>query len=331
MKILVADDDPVSRRLMQAVLQKIGYEVVLAHDGLSACRLLLEPDSPRIALIDWMMPELDGPSVCREIRRSRHDSYIYIALLTSKQGNSDIVEGLEAGADDYLTKPCHPAELKARLMTGMRILRYEDKLVESREAMRHQATHDALTQLWNRGAILSRLTQKLEASRQNKSDLSVLLCDVDHFKNVNDLYGHLAGDAVLLEISKRLLRSTRKIDRVGRYGGEEFLIVLDGCGVQDVERCAEQVRQSVSAEPIRAGDLEISASVSIGATTFHWNDVSLSVEELLHLADKALYIAKAKGRNRVTLWEPTLEDSASPLEPETLPLIRITPELTTHC
>lgn len=310
MKILVADDDPVSRRLMQAVLQKFGYDVVLAQDGLSACRLLMEPESPRLALIDWMMPELDGPSVCREIRRSRHDSYTYIALLTSKQGNADIVEGLEAGADDYLTKPCHPAELKARLMTGKRILRYEDKLVESREAMRHQATHDALTQLWNRGAVLSHLRQRLEVSRRNDSDVSVLLCDVDHFKKVNDTHGHLAGDAVLKEVSARLVRSIRKIDRVGRYGGEEFLIVLDGCGAQDVERCAEQVRLAVSLEKVRYADVELNTSVSIGATTFHGAATSPAVEELLHCADKALYSAKANGRNRTVLWNPTLEHSA---------------------
>lgn len=310
MRILVADDDPVSRRLMQGILQKSGYDVVLAQDGLSACRLLLEPESPRLALIDWMMPELDGPSVCREIRRSRHDSYIYIALLTSKQGNSGVVEGLEAGADDYLTKPCHPAELKARLMTGKRILRYEDKLVGSREAMRHQATHDALTQLWNRGAILSHLRQRLEDSIRNKNEISVLLCDIDHFKKVNDTHGHLAGDAVLKEVSARLVRSIRKMDRVGRYGGEEFLVVLDGCGAQDVERCAEQVRLTVSSAKIRYADLELDTSMSIGAATFDGAAASLSVEELLHSADRALYDAKANGRNSTVLWDPAAESLA---------------------
>jgi diguanylate cyclase (GGDEF)-like protein len=296
---------------MQGVLQKIGYDVVLAQDGLSACRLLLEPESPRIALIDWMMPELDGPNVCREIRRRRHDSYIYIALLTSKQGNADIVEGLEAGADDYLTKPCHPAELKARLMTGKRILRYEDKLVESREAMRHRATHDALTQLWNRGAVLSHLRHKLETCERNRSDVSVLLCDVDHFKKVNDTHGHLAGDAVLTEVSARLVRSIRKVDRVGRYGGEEFLIVLDGCGAQDVERCAEQVRLSVNSDKVRSADLEFNTSISIGATSFHSGRESASAEELLHRADMALYSAKANGRNCTVIWDSALEYSGS--------------------
>lgn len=310
MKILVADDDAVSRRLMQGVLQKIGYDVVLAQNGLTACRMLLEPASPRLALIDWIMPELDGPGVCREIRRNRQDSYIYIALLTSKQGNADVVEGLEAGADDYLTKPCHPGELKARLMTGKRILRYEDKLVEAREAMRHQATHDSLTQLWNRGAIVFHLRQKLESSKRDKSNVSVLLCDIDHFKKVNDTHGHRVGDAVLKEVSARLIRSIRKLDGAGRYGGEEFLIVLDGCAPQDLERCAEQIRLSVSSDNVQHAGLELNPSVSIGATTFDGSGPSISLEDLLHRADKALYSAKAQGRNRTVIWDPTLERPA---------------------
>lgn len=314
MKILVADDDPVSRRLMQGILQKIGYDVVLAQDGLSACRFLLQPDSPRLALIDWMMPGVDGPGLCREIRRSRHDSYIYIALLTSKQENADVVEGLEAGADDYLTKPCHPAELKARLMTGKRILLYEDKLVESREAMRHQATHDRLTRLWNRGAVLSHLEERLEYARGHNNHLSVLLCDLDHFKNVNDTHGHMAGDAVLKEVSARLGQSIRKMDRVGRYGGEEFLIVLDGCGAEDVKRCAEQVRFSVSSRSIRHGDLDLNTSLSIGASTFDEGAASVSLDEFLHRADKALYRAKAEGRNRTVVWNSSFGDSGTALD-----------------
>jgi two-component system, cell cycle response regulator len=306
MRILVADDDRVSRLLMQGILQRNGYEVILAEDGLSACRELTNPDSPRLALIDWMMPELDGPGVCREVRRRRHDSYVYIALLTAKQGNADIVEGLEAGADDYLTKPCHPAELKARLLTGRRILSYEDKLVESREAMRFRATHDALTELWNRASILTHLRQAMEIASRRRSALSVLLCDIDHFKRINDLYGHLAGDSILQEVSSRLLRSVRKTDRVGRYGGEEFLVVLDGCRAEDLKLCAEQVRTAVSGTQIRSTGHALDVSVSIGAITFEGWSGHASVEQLLKLADEALYQAKASGRNCVSLWGDAL-------------------------
>lgn len=301
MKILVADDDPVSRRLMQGILQRNGYEVILAADGLSACQHLMAVDSPRLALIDWMMPELDGPAVCREIRRRRHDSYVYIALLTSKQSSSDIVEGLEAGADDYLTKPCHPAELKARLMSGRRILSYEDKLVEAREAMRYRATHDALTQLWNRASILSHLQQALRTATRTGNAVSVLLCDVDHFKKINDVHGHLTGDSVLAEVSARLLRGVRTTDRVGRYGGEEFLLVLDGCGDEAVQACAEQVRLAVNSSEVRTGTRVLDISVSIGAATFQGLTDETSMDQLLHLADEALYSAKANGRNRVAL------------------------------
>lgn len=299
MKILVADDDSVSRRLLQGILQRIGYEVMLAEDGLTAARLLTSLDGPRLALVDWMMPELDGPGVCREVRRSRHESYVYIALLTARQASADIVEGLEAGADDYLTKPCHPAELKARLLTGRRILSYEDKLVESREAMRYRATHDALTNLWNRGSILTHLRQAMERCVEARNTMSVLLCDIDHFKRINDLHGHLAGDSVLEEASVRLARSVRKSDCVGRYGGEEFLVILEGCQAEDLSACAEQVRMSVCGSGMRTAAGTLDVSISIGAVTFAGAGGLVSPEHLLRMADHALYDAKADGRNRV--------------------------------
>jgi diguanylate cyclase (GGDEF)-like protein len=304
MKILVADDDPVSRRLMQGILERNGYEVILAEDGLSACRELTGAGAPRLALIDWMMPELDGPGVCREVRRRRHDSYVYIALLTAKQSSADIVAGLEAGADDFLTKPCHPAELKARLLTGRRILSYEDKLVESREVMRHRATYDSLTQLLNRASILARLEETIETAMRTKSEFSLLLCDVDHFKQINDLYGHLAGDAVLEEVAKRLVRSVRKSDQVGRYGGEEFLIVLDACGAESLGPCADQVRAAVCGASIELHDRALDVSVSIGAATFAGWGGNAPVEHLLKRVDSALYAAKAGGRNCVSISGP---------------------------
>lgn len=303
MKILVADDDPLSRRLMQGLLQRNGYEVILAGDGLTACHELTSSDGPRMALIDWLMPELDGPGVCREVRRRRKESYVYIALVTARQSSAAVVEGLEAGADDYLTKPCHPAELKARLLTGRRILSYEDKLVEAREAMRFRATHDALTRLWNRSSILSHLQQTMDASVRNKSALSILLCDIDHFKQVNDLYGHHVGDTVLEEVSGRLLNSVRKGDRVGRYGGEEFLVVLEGCRAEDLRSCAEQVRRSVAGTLTKTGTYPINLSISIGAATFEGWEGMQSTEHLVKQADRALYEAKASGRDCVCLFE----------------------------
>jgi two-component system, cell cycle response regulator len=310
MRILVADDDPISRRMMQKMLQDGGYEVVTAEDGLKAVHELSVEDAPRLALVDWMMPEMDGPGVCREIRGRKDESYVYIILLTSKQSSEDIVAGLQAGADDYLTKPCHSAELKARLLTGRRILQLEDKLVEAREEMRFKATHDSLTSLWNRGAITSLMKSELYRGQRSKKPVSIMLCDVDHFKRVNDLYGHTAGDSVLREVASRLVKSVRPYDAVGRYGdavgrygGEEFLLILGDCDAEQVQQRAENVRESIAKEAFQTNARELSVTISIGATTITGWDKTQSIESILNHADTALYRAKSEGRNRVLYAE----------------------------
>jgi two-component system cell cycle response regulator len=169
------------------------------------------------------MPELDGPGVCRELRKLQEQAYTYAILLTSKESKEDIVTGSESGADDYLTKPFNAEELKARLQTGERILNLEDKLVEAREQMRFKATHDALTSLSNRGAIMELLGRELARSHREATSTVIMMGDVDHFKSINDTYGHPVGDEVLQEIARRLLSCVRSYDFVGRYGGEEFL------------------------------------------------------------------------------------------------------------
>jgi two-component system cell cycle response regulator len=302
-KILVADDDPVSRRMIERMLQRSGYEVVTVKDGRQAADELSKQNGPRLALIDWMMPELDGPGVCREMR-SRHDnSYVYILLLTSKQSSQDIVEGLEAGADDYLTKPWQAGELKARLDTGRRILLLEDKLIGAREEMRFKATHDALTSLWDRGAILSLLRSELSRSARNGEPVSLLLCDIDHFKQINDVHGHHTGDQVLQEVATRLLDAVRSDDAVGRYGGEEFLIVLHGCGRDNLNGRAEQVRKSICGRGVITERGPLAVSTSIGAITIDHGNKSLPMEQFLKQADAALYRAKDEGRDRVAYAE----------------------------
>lgn len=322
MKILVADDEPLSLRMMERVLQQSGYEVVTVTDGRQAASALCSAGGPRLALIDWMMPELDGPSVCREVR-SRHDGlYVYILLLTSKQSSEDVVKGLEAGADDYLTKPYHPAELKARLHTGRRILQLEDKLVEAREEMRYKATHDSLTSLWDRGAILALLRSELSRSVREHAPVSLLLCDIDHFKRINDTYGHPTGDEVLREVAKRLLVAVRPSDGVGRYGGEEFLIVLSGCGADTLPERAEQVRRAICGSPFSTKSDVIPVSLSIGAVAIEGWEKSFPIEPYLKQADKALYSAKASGRDRVDyaesprVFDPRLDSAAGLLRPE---------------
>ncbi len=295
MKILVADDDRISRRVTERMLKQIGYDVVVADNGRDAMDKLLDRDGPRLALLDWMMPELDGPAVCQNVRAMGNRPYVYVTLLTSKSSTEDLVEGLDAGADDYLIKPCDPEELKARLRAGERVLRLEDRLMAAHEEMRFKATHDPLTNLWNRGRIL----QELEDALRLGQPLSVLLCDVDHFKNVNDSCGHLTGDAVLREVAQRLRTAVRQGDAIGRYGGEEFLVLLVGCEVDYLRERAEQLRVKVEEKPFVTPGAAISVTVSVGAVAVGREGGSQTALKLLHCVDKALYRAKENGRNCV--------------------------------
>lgn len=301
MKILIADDDAVSRCMMERMLRQAGYEVVMAHDGREALQRLLSHDGPRLALLDWMMPGLDGPGVCLEVRSSRERAYTYITLLTSKDAKEDLVAGLEAGADDYLTKPCDAQELKARLRTGQRILRLEDTLIEAREEMRFKATHDSLTALWNRGAILARIQAEIDRAQRERTRLSLLLCDADHFKQINDAYGHPAGDAVLKEMAVRLRNAVRSVDAVGRYGGEEFLILLTDCGEDSLRLRAEQVWQAIGSSAFIINSERRFLSVSLGGLSIDGRSGGQSLEALLSQVDVALYRAKLGGRNRIVI------------------------------
>jgi len=306
MRILVADDDPVSLRMMERTLEKSGYEVITVSNGREAASELSKRDCPRIALIDWMMPELDGPGVCGAVRSRSHDSYVYIVLLTSRQSTEDVVKGLGAGADDYLTKPCNPDELKARLRAGLRILELEDKLVFAREQMRFRATHDALTSLWDRDSIFALLKSELSRSSREKTPVSVMICDIDHFKQINDTHGHLVGDEVLQQVSTRLQELIRPYDGVGRYGGEEFLIVLGRCNATGLRKRAEEVREGICRSPFLTKSGPVSVSISVGAITIDdWNKTT-QIEPFLEEADAALYRAKASGRNLVVYVEETV-------------------------
>jgi diguanylate cyclase (GGDEF)-like protein len=289
------------------MLQRMGYEVVAAANGREALERLLERDGPRLALLDWMMPEMDGPEVCRSLRAEEGLQYVYLILLTSKDTRAALVEGLDAGADEYLTKPCNPDELKARLRTGERILQLEDTLVAAREEMRFKATHDALTELWNRGKILEALDQAL----RQLGSMAVLMCDIDHFKTVNDQYGHLVGDAVLRDLALRLRRGVRPDDLIGRFGGEEFLVVLNGCDPARLMDRAEQLRKAVSETTFQSQAGDIQFTVSIGAVAVDREDSATPAETILNLADAALYQAKREGRNRVVVAQRLVRSMAS--------------------
>jgi len=305
MKILIADDDAFSRRLLKSTLERAGYDVVSVEDGTAASEVLCEQYGPRMALLDWMMPGLDGPGVVRTVRVRRGQQYVHMILLTSKQSKEDVVAGLDAGADDYLTKPFNPQELQARLRTGERILHLEDTLVEAREEMRYRATHDVLTGLWNRGVIMELMQRELQRSRrdQQHGSVTIVMADIDHFKNVNDMYGHVAGDIALRRVAKTLTESVRDYDAVSRYGGEEFLVVLPGCDAKIGCERAEHIRHAIEIQKVESGEAKISLTISLGvANSAEWP--GLDAEVLVRKADEALYQAKSEGRNRVVIARP---------------------------
>ena len=297
MRILVADDDPVSCRLLDGLLHKWGYQVIVAHNGTEAWEMLQADQAPRIALLDWMMPGLDGLEICRRVRARSSQPYVYVMLLTANDKVGNLVEGLESGADDYLTKPFHPQELRARLRVGLRMLDLESGLVEARENLRFKASHDALTSIWNRGAIIELLERELSRSRRDGSSVGILLADIDHFKRINDTRGHLVGDEVLRAVTGRLKGEVRSYDAVGRYGGEEFLILLPGCDNSKLTAKAGQLVKMVERSSIETSTGSVPVTISIGGIA-SGDCPHAEVNNLLRAADTALYRAKMGGRNR---------------------------------
>ena len=303
MKVLIAEDDAVSRRLLESSLTRWGYEVVVASDGLEASRLLLVPDAPKLAVLDWLMPGIDGAQLCEDIRRQKPEPYTYIIMLTSKQSKEDVIRGLEAGADDYVCKPFDPSELKVRLRTGRRILYLQDQLIGAREALRDLATRDQLTNLWNRSTILSIIGNELARAHRESSSIVVMVGDLDHFKQVNDTYGHPTGDDVLRRVAQAMKEVLRPYDSVGRYGGEEFVAVLPGCVRENAASHGERLRAAVSRLEIATPAGVIRPTMSLGVAVADRHS-PLDAHELIVAADAALYEAKRAGRNRVVVAEP---------------------------
>lgn len=305
MKILIADDSATSLTVLSKSVAKWGYEVVTAENGLEAWKILAQPDAPPLAILDWVMPYMTGPEVCRKVRETLREPYTYILLLTSKNSKGETVEGLESGADDYITKPFDQHELQVRLRTGSRLIELQRNLMEAREELRERANKDLLTMLPNRAAIASALEQEISRCHRDRRTVGVILLDLDHFKQVNDTYGHFAGDAVLRETAARLKASTRPYDQVGRYGGEEFLVVLPNCELEDARHQAERMRQLLGGTTMQVDGMELKVTASFGVTVSDGSERSPDV--FVRVADEALYRAKASGRNCVSAL--VLEDS----------------------
>jgi diguanylate cyclase (GGDEF)-like protein len=289
-RVLLAEDDDSTSQVLQILLRDRGYDVVAAKNGIEAWKVLSRDDAPSLAILDWEMPGMDGAEVCRKVRGSSTRN-VYILMLTVKGDSEDVVAGMDAGADDYIRKPAEVGELCARLRAGQRIIAQQEKL-------RAQATYDHLTGVLNRGAILEMLERELARADRESLSVATIVVDVDGFKQVNDQYGHATGDLVLREVATRLSVPLRRQDAIGRYGGEEFLIVLSGCEHQVALIVSERVRCSVGSTPVRttAGDLQITISAGLAVRR---SGRAVNAHALINDADQALYRAKLGGRNRV--------------------------------
>lgn len=296
MKVLIADDDALSRKILEDALSKWGYEILMAHNGNEAWDILEKSDRPNLAVLDWIMPGMDGVEICRRLRKLSLPNYVYVILLTARNKLEDVIKGLESGADDYIIKPFNHEELKSRLQIGQRIIELEHRILRL-------ASTDYLTGLLNRRAFLERLERELNRCQREASPMGIIIMDIDHFKKVNDNYGHQAGDLVLQELSTTLVTLCRVYDFIGRYGGEEFIVCLPGADKWNTYQIAERARSIVENKNIflPGKGSSVSVTASFGITSLEPGQRK-SADRLINEADEALYRAKDQGRNQVVMY-----------------------------
>ena len=295
MKILIAEDDYISCQALENNLKEWGYDVVTAKDGNEAWELAKASDI-RLAILDWNMPGIDGIELSHKIRNEYQQEdakYIYIILLTGRGGQEDIIQGLSTGADDYMTKPYSFVELKYRVQNGERIIKNEDKRIRL-------ASLDNLTKLWNRNKIFDFLETELKKGERENIPTGVVMIDIDHFKQINDRYGHLVGDEVLVEVADRLKSAIRPYDRIGRYGGDEILVVLPNCCNKEAKNIATRLYDAVANTKVRTEAGRLKINISIGCVS-NEKFIHVSKMELIQASDNAMLTAKKKGRDRIIL------------------------------
>jgi len=283
MKILIAEDDSMGNILLKRYLVKWGFEVVTVFDGVGAWEILQGDDAPRIAILDWMMPGLDGLEVCRRVRslEDKSDRYTYIMILTARDKKEDVVQGMEAGADDYLIKPFHKEELRARINAGQRITELHDALRYTKQRLLIMSRLDPLTGTLSRLGILENLELAMYRSSREKIPLAIFLLDIDNLSAINDRFGRDAGDAVLQEIVRRVESSIRRSDYFGRLESDLFLVIYLGMDNEASRQICSRMQRIVSGETVSFGGQEL--EVSIHCRLVFW-DGKAGVEEFLNLA-----------------------------------------------
>ena len=298
MKVLVAEDNGTMRIMVAGVLARWGHQAVTAADGEEAWRIMQQPDAPRIALLDWEMPGIDGVEVCRRLRarESEGANYTYAILLTSHSEKNEIISGIEAGADDYVVKPFDQHELRARVRTGSRIIELQMELLQSKEEYRRLSRTDPLTGCLNRRAVLDRIAEEMTLATKEGTMIGLSMMDIDHFKHINDAHGHAVGDVILREFVDRLSEIVLSPETFGRVGGEEFLALWKAGNNNEIVAVNERFRSLIEEAPFQTTENNLPVTVSIGVTTTAGNE---TLDAAVARADRALYAAKESGRNRV--------------------------------
>jgi diguanylate cyclase (GGDEF)-like protein len=296
-KILIADDSPLYRRLLIQSFEGSGYTILSAKNGNEALAMFAE-HNPDLVITDWTMPDLSGINLCQTIRSEYKDRYPYLVILTGNTQKEEVIEGLAAGADDYLTKPFHPGELQARVRVGLRIIQLHREIHAKNQQLELLALTDPLTGLPNRRAIDIWATRELSAAKRHRFSIWVAIADLDHFKKVNDTYGHDIGDEVLKQFGEILTRNTRESNICGRLGGEEFLVILTHLDQHQARTALERIRCELQDKMFSARTTQFRVTASFGIAGLGTKSSS-SFNSLIKDADDALYAAKRDGRNRI--------------------------------
>lgn len=294
-KVLIAEDDIICSKILEKNLNNWGYHVFSTTNGKEAWQTI-EEQKIQLLIIDWMMPEINGVELCKKIRELKTSEYIYIILLTAKNQLNDIKLGFDAGVDDYITKPFNQLELQSRLKAGRRIIELQNQSKILQSQLARLAHEDSLTGIWNKRMFLRLLIEEIERSKRENSPISIIILDVDNFKRINDSYGHYVGDEVLKEIASRLKSKIRLYDEIGRYGGDEFVVILPKCTSQRLNTIMKRLSECVAGKPVKTESGLLKISISQGAVSSE-NLTDISSQNLIKISDNALYQAKNSGRN----------------------------------